>query len=342
MIQKIRLRQFRSYLDQEFSFSSGVNIISGPNASGKTNLLEAVMFICRGTSFRVNTNELIMHSKNWARVDAETDSEQRTVKLTTKPILTKLFNINNKDYRRLSAENQLPIVLFEPNDMLMLSGSPQLRRSYLDNILDQIKPGFKQTRLNYQKTLRQRNSLLKKGNINQADLFPWNFHLSRLGGVMAAAREELTLKLGQNINSVYQDLSNTKDDLCILYKPMLEVNSYESLLLKKLEETYELDLLRGFTGSGPHLEDFEILINGKSPLKVASRGETRTIIVGLKILEDKILQSSIKTKPIILLDDVFSELDNNRSLYLEKLLHNRQSLITTTQHGPSDANMIVI
>ncbi|MGH7234712.1 MAG: AAA family ATPase, partial [Candidatus Saccharimonadales bacterium] len=131
MIAEIRLQQYRSYLDQSFKFKPGVNIVVGPNASGKTNLLEAVMVVCQGGSYRAPDSELIMHSKNWARIDALVDGHPRSVKLMAKPFPSKEFVIDNKGYKLLSSNNQLPVVLFEPNHLLMLSGSPELRRNYL-------------------------------------------------------------------------------------------------------------------------------------------------------------------------------------------------------------------
>ena len=328
MIAEIRLQQYRSYLDQNFKFSPGVNIIVGSNASGKTNLLEAVMVACQGSSFRASDNELIMHSKHWARIDAQSSSGPRSVKLKNNPTTLKSFEINNKPYKQLSLNNQLPVVLFEPNHLLMLSGSPELRRNYLDGILELTKPGYKKAKRDYLKTLRQRNALLKSGRTNLNELFPWNIRLSHLGGDIAASRHELVLTLNKGINSAYRALSNSKDKIALNYKSTVELDSYESLLLKKLDADYELDVLRGFTAHGPHREDLEILINKKLPSMVASRGEARTITIALKTLEHNIIKRSTGKTPIILLDDVFSELDDARSMQLTELMNNNQTIIT--------------
>ena len=346
MIAEIRLKQYRSYQDQSFKLSGGVNIVVGPNASGKTNLLEAIMVVCQGGSYRAPDSELIMQSKDWARIDALTDEGPRSVKLNSKPFPTKEFVINSKNFKQLRAANQLPVVLFEPNHLLILSGSPELRRNYLDGILELIKPGYKKTKSDYLKTLRQRNALLKSGRKNNSELFPWNVRLSHLGGLLAASRHELSQTLNKDIGQAYEALSSSKDKITIRYKSTVELVSYESLLLKKLEADYELDLLRGFTSHGPHREDLEILINQKHPSNVASRGEARTITIALKTLEHNVIREHTGKPPIILLDDVFSELDEQRGQLLTKLISENQAIITTTSlntsKGFKSSNIITI
>ncbi len=329
MIADIRLQQYRSYLDKTFSLSPGLNIVVGPNASGKTNLLEAIMVISSGKSYRAPDSDLIMHNKDWARIDATTESGTRVLKLS-KQRQEKEFLINDKAYKRLNTNQQIPIVLFEPNHLLMLSGSPELRRGYLDGILDLIKPGYKKTRNAYIKTLRQRNALLKSGSSSTAELFPWNVRLSHLGGVIAASRHELVNELNSNINQAYTNISKGKESITLNYKATVSLNNYESQLLNILDQTMDLDLLRGFTANGPHREDVEILIDDKPPSSVASRGEARTITIVLKTVESEIIEDILNVKPVILLDDVFSELDKSRTKQLEAFLIRYQSIITTT------------
>ncbi len=330
MIAEVRLQQYRSYLDKKFQFSPGVNIIVGPNASGKTNLLEAVEVICKGGSYRASDIDLIMHSKNWSRIDATGSFGNRTLKLHDNTQLKKEFILDDKTYKRLRINQQIPIVLFEPNNLLMLSGSPELRRNYLDGILELTKIGYKQTKNNYIKTLKQRNALLKRGKTTTSELFPWNVRLSHLGGYIAASRVELVTDLNKNISGVYTALSSSKDNISLSYKTSLDVESYESSLLKKLETSLQLDLIKGFTTYGPHRDDLEILINNHSPSVVASRGENRTITISLKTLETDILNKELGKKPIVLMDDVFSELDKERSKQLSLFMTGYQSIITTT------------
>ena len=144
----------------------------------------------------------------------------------------------------------------------------------------------------------------------------------------------MVANLNNRIGTVYRQLAKSQDVITLSYKAVVEVNNYESLLFKKLEDAFELDLLRGFTGYGPHREDVEIFINGKPPILVASRGEVRTLTIALKSIEAEVIEQSLEKKPIILLDDVFSELDKNRIEQLPLFLNNNQTIITTT-----DANI---
>jgi DNA replication and repair protein RecF len=225
----------------------------------------------------------------------------------------------------------------------MLSGPPELRRNYLDGILELIKPGFQKTRREYMRTLRQRNILLRKGKVSSAELFPWNVRLSHLGGEIARLRAELTLGLNKKVKNVYSALSGTAAKIDLIYKSGVEIGSYENHLLKKLESDLEIDLMRGFTGSGPHREDLEVLINQKTPSAAASRGEARMLVIALKILEVDKLEQCLDKRAIILMDDVFGELDRERSTTLTRYLSGHQSLITTTESSlknDSSSNII--
>lgn len=330
MIAEIRLQQYRSYIDKTFYLSPGLNLAIGPNASGKTNLLEAVMVMCSGKSYRTTDDELVMHNKDWARLDAKTETEKRTLTIERSPIKEKKLLINNKPYKRITSRLQLTVVLFEPNHLFMLSGSPEARRNYLDAILNQILPGYKKIKNDYIKVLRHRNALLKNKQTSQTDLFPWNVRLSQLGGYIAKQRNEITNLLNKDISYIYQEISLNKENINLRYKPFADIYNYESDLLNKLEQSSMLDLLRGYTTNGPHREDLEILINNKPPSSIASRGETRTILIALKMLEAITLEKSLKKNPIILLDDVFSELDKNRIGNLTNALSKYQTIITTT------------
>jgi len=337
MIANLRLQHFRSYDDASFEFAPGVNIIIGPNASGKTNLLEAVLVLARGSSYRVNDTELVGFSEPWARLSALLlDDTDRIVKLVTTPRPGKTFDIAGKPYKRLQAHHQLPVVLFEPNHLSLMNGAPDGRRAYLDDILEQIEPGYALLRKTYARTLRQRNALLKRGPIAVPQLFPWNVRLSEAAGNIVRARQSLVERLNADFPQLYKDLSHSDAVVKITYVTKFNPASYESELLKKLETGVETDLARGFTGNGPHREDFSITYNDHEASETASRGEIRTAVLALKILELKILEQVTGRKPLVLLDDVFSELDGSRRKLLTSYIEDYQSFITTT-----DADIVV-
>lgn len=347
MIESLRLQRFRSYRDDSFEFSAGVNIIVGPNASGKTNLLEALLVVCSGSSFRVKDGDLVAFGAPWGRIDAHSSDGQRTVKLMIQEsgLTKKEFVINDQRLLRLSLQRIVPAVLFEPNHLLMLHGSPERRRDYLDGLLEQTVPGYAKARRDYRRTLAQRNALLKKGQIDQ--LFAWNVRLSETGAQLAQQRSQLVARIDERLNSLYQDLAqSTATEVRVSYLASCSVEQYSSSLLQALEARQAVDVERGYTTVGPHREDLRIVFDGREASEVASRGETRTVLLALKVIELQLLQESRGTKPLLLLDDVFSELDGKRRKALTEVISGYQTFITTTdadvviQHFMNSCNII--
>lgn len=336
MITNLRLQNFRSYDDASFKLKPGVNIVVGPNASGKTNLLEALLVLARGYSYRAKDMELVSFNQPWSRLDIKTKGGvQRTVKITVEPTNTKTYELDNKVFKRLTMTHTLPMVLFEPEDLRLLSGGPERRRDYMDDLLEQTTAGYGALRRQYRRALTQRNALLKqKGSYDQ--IFPWDVRLSELAGQIVRARSELVTELNQDIGELYGALSGTDVKVSLEYQSRWPVDSYETKLLKELEVSLELDLVRGFTGSGPHREDLAVLFDGHPAAEVASRGEIRTVVLALKVIELKLIEKLREQPPLLLLDDVFSELDGRRRQALTEHLAPYQTLITTT-----DADAII-
>lgn len=339
MISDLRLQQFRSYTDASFEFGSGVNIIVGPNGSGKTNLLEAILVLARGSSYRVGDPDLVQFGADWFRLDTHLlpDGDARIIKFSLAPRQTKVYELADKVYQRLTPQHTIPVVLFEPNHLQLLHGTPQLRRDYLDDVLEQTTTGFISFRRNYRRILAQRNALLKRPKSpSSQELFPWNLRLSELGATIARARADLSQQLNSQINDMYQAISQTNTKTTLEYTAKFPIDSYESHLLSKLESHAHEDALRGFTAYGPHREDFTVTLNGNVASESASRGETRTAILALKIIELQLLEAVRGQTPILLLDDVFSELDGVRRRALTSFLQKYQTFLTTT-----DADVVV-
>jgi DNA replication and repair protein RecF len=337
MVSDLRLQNFRSYKDELFEFEPGVNIIVGPNASGKTNLLEAILVLARGSSYRAKDSELIAFERPWSRLDAHLKSgSERIVKLVQEPNPGKSYDIDGKPYKRLSLTHTLPVVLFEPNHLSLLSGGPEGRRAYLDDLLEQIMTGYSALRRQYRRTLAQRNALLKQSGHNHMQLFPWDVRLSELGGQIVRHRQDLVNKMNSQINRLYKDLSHTATKTSLHYDCRWSSDTYESQMLKKLEANHLTDRFRGFTSVGPHREDLLIYFDGHLAGEAASRGEARTMVLGLKILELQLLQEARNATPLLLLDDVFSELDGKRRKALTGYLKDYQTFITTT-----DADVVI-
>jgi DNA replication and repair protein RecF len=330
MITDLRLQQFRSYSDSSFELSPGVNIVVGPNASGKTNLLEALLLLARGVSYRAKDSELVRFNKPWTRLDAHlSDGNQRTVKINLEPQPAKQYELTGKTYKRLTLDHSLPVVLFEPDHLRLLSGGPERRREYLDDLLEQTVDGYGALRRKYRRTLAQRNALLKQHG-TQTQIFPWNVRLSELAGQIVRERWQLVDRLNGEVGRLYQKLSGDKTKVSLAYESRWLIDSYESKLLKELENSLELDMTRGFTAAGPHREDLIVLFDGRPAQETASRGEIRTAVLALKIIELKILEEVRGMTPLLLLDDVFSELDGKRRHALTDYLAPYQTFITTT------------
>ncbi len=337
MLCDIRLQNYRSYIDASFEFGEGVNIIVGPNGSGKTNLLEAIQVVLVGGSYRVNDAELIAFGAPWMRLDARTDVDStRTVKIVTEPKQQKSFEFDEKKYLRLTHDHTLPVVLFEPNHLQLLHGAPEFRRQYLDDILEQTKPGYASFRRNYRRVLAQRNALLKRGRTSREELFPWDLRLSELGAVISRSRGELIAEIAPKLYELYKTLSHSDTEVSISYKSQFLPESYESTLLHTLETAIDRDVARGFTAYGPHREDVAVSMNGHAATDAASRGETRTVILGLKIIELEFIEKARGITPVLLLDDVFSELDGARRRALTSYLQSHQTFLTTT-----DADVVI-
>lgn len=348
MIAELRLKHYRSYSDDSFEPAKGVNIIVGPNASGKTNLLEAILMVARGKSYRAKEADLLQHEAEWSRIDARLFSgDERTIKLERGAVIKKSYVFDGKPYQRLTHTHTLPVVLFEPNHLLLLSGGPEGRRNYLDDMLEQAEANYGTLRRAYRRILAQRNALLKQAPQAHA-MFPWDVRLSQAAGKIVQARLRLVDDFCQTFPGLYQDLSQTKTDTTLRYATQWRPDQYESSLLKALGSSYETDRQRGYTTNGPHRDDLEVLFEGHLAQETASRGEARTAVLALKVLELQLLEAARGVRPVLLLDDVFSELDGSRRRALTEQLQKYQTFITTTdadvvlQHFTDDCQIIAL
>lgn len=350
MIQSLRLQHFRSYKDEGFEFEPGVNIIVGPNASGKTSLIESIMYSLSGSSYKGRDIDLVGHRDDWARIDVLIEGEgQRTIKLQRQDDkVKKTIEVHDQQFIRMPSSKRLPFVLFEPNHLLMFHGGPEMRREFVDGLLDQLNPEFATARRHYKRALMQRNSLLKRGSFKPDELFVWNLRLSDLGGLIASERQKLIEKLNQQLPELYEKIAGASSLVGASYNSSCRNDSYASDLLKKLENNLDKEVLRGHTLYGPHRDDIDISLHDHLVKETASRGETRTILLTLKIFEQIEVERVTGTKPILLLDDVFSELDGARRRHLTDFLKDHQVFITTTdadvviQHFTEDHKIIAL
>lgn len=329
----LRLQNYRSYLDSSFELDSGVNIIIGPNAVGKTNLLEAMMVSAVGKSFRARDRNLVNFDSQWARIDTHTsDNQTRVTKIVNSEDgkTIKSFEFDDKIYKKINDTYYQPVVLFQPDDLRLLAAEPSVRRNYLDELITQYTSGYDKMIANLSRVISQRNALLKKPNISEAELFAWDVRLCDIGSYIVSKRLELISEINELLEDIYESISSKKLKLFADYLSKTVTSNYSNNLMNDLKNNLKLDSLRGYTSRGPHRDDV-LIMKDNNPLAVsASRGENRTLVLSLKIIELQILEQKTGRRPLLLLDDVFSELDGSRRHSLTKYLEKYQTLITTT------------
>lgn len=335
MINNIRLQQFRSYQDSTYEFSEGVNIVVGPNASGKTNLLEAILVLCKGSSYRSN-DQLIAHKAEWARIDGDIAGTPRSARLRSdNGKVSKEFHIGGTALHRLPLARRLPVVVFEPAHLQLLTESPDKRRAFFDDIIEQTNPGYERTRRDYKRALAQRNALIKR-RPSPDQLFVWDVRLSELGAQIASARQDFIAEHQTQLVELYSQLTHKKHTASLRYHTNVPGTDYAGGMLKQLKARLVVDIERGYTTTGPHRDDIVPVLDGHELMLTGSRGEVRTMLLAFKLLELRALEEALGTIPILLLDDVFSELDGARRRALTSYLKDHQTFITTT-----DADIVV-
>ncbi len=278
---------------------------------------------------------MVKRGSPWGRIDGVVFESARSVLLRLDPS-EKSFVLDDIEKKRLSHTSVLPVVLFEPGHMLLLGGEPERRRAYIDGILAQIVPSYKTHLSSYKRILAQRNRLLKQEVVTPEYMFVWDLRLCELASVIVAARRNYIEKLRPTFAEQYRLVSGTEDELEVSYESKLPLDTYAAAHLKVLRADFAQDRARGFTGSGPHRDDVAVSLSGNEARSSASRGETRSIVLALKIAELGEVTEACGRSPLLLLDDVFSELDGKRRRLLAQTIKHTQSFITTT-----DADAIV-
>lgn len=327
-IASISVFNFRSHGQFQAGLGDNINLISGKNGSGKTSLIEAIYIALQGSSFRSSDSEILKSGQDWYRIELEfSDGIKRVVTFDpAKKIGKKQFLINQKINYRLPAKDRFPIVLFEPDDLRLLGGSPVRRRQFIDRLIGQLDIRFHQATLKYGRALRQRNNLLKRPGVNSDELFVWNITLSEYGAYIISERIAVIEKINQQLSGIYSSIAGSENELTIHYKHTL-IGDIKQKLLRELSEKTDKDQILGYTSVGPHRHDFVVEINGQTASTTASRGENRSIVLALKYIEVDLIESLTGQKPLILLDDVFSELDDDRQKNL--VGRSNQTIITS-------------
>jgi DNA replication and repair protein RecF len=374
-LASLSLTNFRNYVRCDLDFSSLVTVIRGGNAQGKTNLLEAIYYLATAESPRARTDRELI---NWlsneepipfarleGRVEGSEDLRELSIVILVKDDrLQKEIRVNGVARRTTDLAGQLKVLLFMPEDIDLIAGSPDARRRYLDMAISQLDRRYARSLRTYNRVLVQRNSLLRQlrerqGNRQQLEF--WDERLTEQGGQIVATRLATVESLHELLQDVHPRLTGGAERLHLLYRSSLPLEganglgAYRQLRLeapssrseaaqretpseaaikavfrRQLQERRAEEIERGMTIMGPHRDDLRFLVGGVDMCVYGSRGQQRTIAVSLKLAELELTRSETGQEPILLLDDVMSELDEDRRRYLLDSIHGDQQVIITT------------
>ena len=329
IIKSIKLFNFRNHSEYSLVCQDETSLILGENGSGKTSVLEAIYILTRGKSFRATDPEIIKRGTPFYRIEIEYNNGETSI--ATYDGTNKTFIILDKKSRRLPKKHKYPVVLFQPSDLNLISHSPSRRRDYFDRIFSQFDEKYNEALLKYEKSLKQRNELLKTEHITKETIFSWNILLAKYGTDLYNFRHKFIQEINSRLTSIYHSIAENDDQIEIVYKTEVESNS-DNKYLQTLEANFDKDIYLGHTSFGIHRDDYIFKFNNEPADGSASRGESRSIILALKFIEAELIYQKTHLKPIILLDDVFSELDETRRKCLVKNFQDNQVIITSVEN----------
>ena len=346
LIKKISLKNFRNHNSLSFDFSDHLNVLTGLNAVGKTNVVEAIYYLSLGRSFRTNEDvELINKNHEKAEINAIILEGELTRKI--KIIITKtgrMVMINGKSISKLSELSKcVNVILFQPKDVQLFSGPPRDRRNFLDISISKKSSIYLDYISRYEKVLKERNDLLKSDNINQTLLDVTTELLIKLSGSIISYRQMYVKDINDILNKITRALTGGKGKFELKYYPFV---AYDADFIENAKKAFkraeESDLKHKQTSIGIHREDISISLNGRDIASFGSQGENRIAALALKLSPYFLIEDKDK-KPIIVLDDVMSELDHNNQERLIKFLRKfNQVFITGTKLDIPDCNHLLI
>ena len=332
-IKDIKLNNFRNYNYQEIKLHENINLFYGENAQGKTNIIEAIFLCSMGKSFRTNKDkELIKFNEEKALVEINFQKKDRDGKIKIEIGNKKQIYLNGIKLKKLSdLLGNVNMVIFTPDDINILKGSPQNRRKFLDIMISQLRPNYMHLLTLYLRTLEQRNNYLKQIKTENKDenlLDIWDEKLIDYGMKIYEYRKEFIEKLQNKIENIHKEITDEKEEIEIKY---FSDASTRQNFINELKSRRKLDIIKGYTTKGIHRDDFMIYINGREVQIYGSQGQNRTAVLSLKLAELNIIKDDIGESPILLLDDFMSELDSNRRKKLLENIEDIQVIITCTE-----------
>lgn len=332
----LTIEHFRNYAHAHVELAPGLNLILGDNAQGKTNFLEAVYYISRGRSFKsVRENDIIQFGEESGKLLAQIDRQgrKRKVEVDFARGKKRSYKINDIPIdRQREIRHQFDAVIFAPEDLNLIKGSPDERRRFMDDLIEAVRPSYRTQLQKYNRILFQRNQLLKKGQKGRyfyQQLDALDAQLARSGGEISLLRAQHVDLLQKLAGPIHRKITQDAEIMALTYKSALDLQgdvgkNFAQVLLKAREK----DMVRKQTTRGPHRDDLIIEASGLLLRDFGSQGQQRTAALTLRIAELELLEYYHGSSPILLLDDVFSELDDHRSAFIVSYIQGRQTLVT--------------
>ncbi|GLC90124.1 DNA replication/repair protein RecF [Lysinibacillus piscis] len=343
-IHHLKLTNYRNYAAMALEFSPKINVFIGENAQGKTNVMESIYVLAMAKSHRTsNDKELIRWDSEYGKIEGAV--EKRHGALPIELTITKKGKkgkINHLEQSRLSHYiGQMNVVMFAPEDLNIVKGSPQIRRRFIDMEIGQISPIYLHDLLTFQKILKQRNHFLKinqgKSAIDSVMYDVYNEQYIHAAIQIIRKRFQFMDLLQEWAEPIHTGISQGKEKLVIQYNTVLgieknhSINEMEDILFAKLKDSQEREINRGVTLVGPHRDDLKFLVNDYDVQTYGSQGQQRTTALSLKLAEIELIKQETNETPILLLDDVLSELDDYRQSHLLNTIQGEvQTFVTTT------------
>ncbi|MEG0872510.1 MAG: DNA replication/repair protein RecF [Clostridia bacterium] len=337
-LEKMNLTNFRNYENQEISFVNGINLFLGNNAQGKTNIIDAIYTSAFGKSYRTTKDiELVQFEKDFCRIelDYKKENSDRKIEVFIDKYNKKNIKQNGIKVTKLSNHvGEILVVMFSPESLDVVKGSPGKRRRFIDMTCCQLSKSYIITHQEYMKCLKLKNAILKKENIDKEYIYVLHEKMSEYIRKIVSFRQEVVFKLLNKAKKIHSELTKGKENIDLNYISDF-INLSKEEIKKILDSHLYIDIMRKSCVKGIQRDDILININGLDVGKYGSQGQNRTALLTLKLSDFEVLIDEKEDTPILLLDDIMSELDNTRIQFLLKYIENYQSIITTT-----DANFV--
>ncbi|MBO4252108.1 MAG: DNA replication/repair protein RecF [Clostridia bacterium] len=337
-IKSLKLKNFRNYADETFTFGDGLNLLSGENAQGKTNAAEAIFFLCTGYSPRANRDKLVVKfGEDSGEITGVADSlyGEVSVKIIFSQSDNKRMFVNGIEVLRISELlGNIHSVFFNPSELKLVQESPEDRRRFMNISLSQMSKTYFRALQSYNKILAQRNNLLKDKDVSliRETLPVWDAQLCKQAAVIIKARNSFLTEISPIAQEKHAFLSGGREDLALKTESGYfgEEDDIAYALSEDLKTGFERDLRLGFTGIGPHRDDIKFTLNGEDARIYGSQGQQRTIALSLKLAEAETFKARFGEYPVMILDDVLSELDRKRQTKLIDAVSKMQTIFTAT------------